>query len=259
MEKKRSERSEVLIVDDERLMRESLGDILREEGYVVSMASTGEEAVAMCAERDFEAILMDVRMPGIDGVEAFSRIRQQGGRGGVILMSGIGEDQLRRRALEEGAVAFLAKPLDIDRTIKLIRSVKDTAILVVEDEAKVARHLAEELKKQGYRVISTPSPHKALDLVGQIRFDVIFIDAKLPVMNGLDLYLMIKKIVPSSVAIMIWGMEQEFESIAREAVRRTAYTIVHKPLDIEYILELLQTLTGQKASGVLQKPAIKEA
>jgi len=90
-------------------------------------------------------------------------------------------------------------------------------------------------------------------LVEQIRFDLIFVDVNLPAMNGLDLYLAIKKITPTAVAIMITGMEDEFESIAREAVRRSAYTIVHKPLDIDDILGLLERVTGRRASGDMRK------
>ena len=90
--------------------------------------------------------------------------------------------------------------------------------------------------------------------VEQIRFDLVFIDAKLPSMNGLELYLAIKKITPTSVAIIITGRDKEFEEIAREAVRRAAYTIVRKPLDIDHVLSLLQRITGQQASDYLRKP-----
>ena len=100
----------------------------------------------------------------------------------------------------------------------------------------------------------TESAHDALELVEQIRFDLVFMDVNLPAMNGLELYLAIKDITPSAVAIMITGMEEEFETLAKEAVRRNAYTIVRKPLDIDHVLELLERLTGRRASGDLRKP-----
>ena len=73
-------------------------------------------------------------------------------------------------------------------------------------------------------------------------------------MNGLELYLAIKKITPNAIAIMITGMEDEFEALAHEAVRRNAYTIIRKPLEIDHVLELLERLTGRHASGDLRKP-----
>ncbi len=247
--------SRILIVDDEKNMRRTLADILRDEGYQVSTAATGDEAVGMCINESYDIVLMDVRMPGIDGVEAFRQIRrhQEGVR--VIMMSAYSMDELKHAALEQGAVAFLSKPLDMEKVVKLIGEVKDTAILVVADDEGTAGLLHSKLKEHGYRVTVTTSPHDALELVEQIRFDLVFIDAKLPSMNGLELYLAIKKITPTSVAIMITGMDKEFEEIAREAVRRAAYTIVRKPLDIDHVLGLLQRITGQRASDYLRKPS----
>lgn len=244
----------VLIVDDERNMRRTLAAILRDEGYAVTTAATGEEAVEACEQNDFDVVLMDVRMPGIDGVEAFRRIRRHREGVRVILMSAYGLEDLKRAALDEGAVAFLPKPLDLGRTIKLIGEVKDTAILVVEEDDSIAEALQVQLSQQGYRVTVAKSPHDALELVEQIRFDLVFVDVNLPAMNGLDLYLAIKRITPAAVAIMIAGMDAEFERLAREAVRCNAYTIVRKPLDIDRILGLLDSVTGRHASGDMRKP-----
>ena len=244
----------VLIVDDEKNMRTTLADILQDEGYQVTTAATGDEAVESCANQRYDIVLMDVRMPGIDGVEAFRLIRrhQEGVR--VIMMSAYGVDELKQAALDEGAIAFLSKPLDVERVIKLIGEVKDTAILVVEDDEGTADPLQAKLKDQGYWVTVTKSPHDAMELAEQIRFDLVFIDAKLPSMSGLELYLAIKKITPTAVAVMITGLGEEFEAIAREAVRRNAYTVVEKPLDIDHVLGLLQRITGQQASDHLRKP-----
>ena len=162
---------------------------------------------------------------------------------------------LKQAALDEGAIAFLTKPLDLDKMVRLIGEVKDTAILVVEDDQRTAGLLGTELKEKGYRVTITNSPHDALELVEQIRFDLIFLDVNLPAMNGLELYLAIKKVTPTAVAIMITGMEEEFERLAQEAVRRNAYTIVRKPLEIDHILSLLERLGGKRASGDMRKPS----
>lgn len=246
--------TKILIVDDEVNMRRTLAAILGDEGYEVATAATGEEAVELCSREQFGIVLMDVRMPGIDGVEAFRQIRRHREGVRVILMSAFSVDHLKEAALDEGAIAFLPKPLDLEKVVHLVGEVKDTAILVVENDEGTADALSDNLKKQGYRVTVTESPHDALELVEQIRFDLVFVDVNLPAMNGLELYLAIKDITPSAIAIMITGMEEEFEALAQEAVRRNAYTIVRKPLNIEHVLALLQRLTGQRASGDLRKP-----
>jgi CheY-like chemotaxis protein len=197
----------ILIVDDEENMRKTLAEILMDEGYNVAVATTGKEAVALCKTRQFRVILMDVRMPDMDGVEAFRQIRQRQKAVRVILMSAYSIDALKEAALDEGAIAFLSKPLDLERVVGLIAEVKDTAILVVENELHTAEFLQANLKKQGYRVTVARSAHDALELVEQIRFDLVFLDANLSTMNGLELYLAIKKITPSAVAIMITGLD----------------------------------------------------
>ncbi|MEE9297271.1 MAG: hypothetical protein V3W34_20210 [Phycisphaerae bacterium] len=73
-------------------------------------------------------------------------------------------------------------------------------------------------------------------------------------MNGLELYLAIKKLTPTATAIMLTGNEEEFEEIAKEAVRRTAYTVLKKPLDLDYVLGLLERITGQRVSDEILKP-----
>ena len=95
-----TDKANILIVDDEKNMRITLSDILEEEGYKTSTAADGIEALEKCKESAYDVILMDVRMPGIDGVETFRKIRklQQGVR--VIMMSAYSVDELKQEALK---------------------------------------------------------------------------------------------------------------------------------------------------------------
>jgi len=110
----------ILVVDDEKNIRVTLADILTEEGYEVRTAGTGERAVKLCSKQPFDVVLLDVRMPGIDGVEAFRQIRAKRSDIRVILMSAYSIDALRREALAAGALGFVRKPLDLDHLVKLI-------------------------------------------------------------------------------------------------------------------------------------------
>ena len=110
----------ILIVDDHSAMRSTLRDILQDEGYEVQSASSGEEAVDVFEGGNFDAVLMDVRMQGINGVEAFRRMKSLSNSVKVILMSAFSVDEIKEESLEEGAVAFLPKPLDMENLIDLI-------------------------------------------------------------------------------------------------------------------------------------------
>ena len=110
----------ILVVDDHTAMRSTLRDILQDEGYEVQSASSGEEAVDVFEGGNFDAVLMDVRMQGINGVEAFRRMKSLSNSVKVILMSAFSVDEIKEESLEEGAVAFLPKPLDMENLIDLI-------------------------------------------------------------------------------------------------------------------------------------------
>jgi len=172
------------------------------------------------------------------------------------MMSAYSMDDFKRAVLDEGAIAFLSKPLDIENVIGLIQDVRETSVLVVESDIDIADQLRESLKEQSYWVKVTSSPHDALELAGQINFDIVLIDAQLPTMNGLELYLAIKRLSPNSVAIMVSGVEEEFENIAKEAVRQTAYTFIHKPLDMDNLFRLLKRVIRQRISNAISKPQL---
>lgn len=109
-----------LIVDDHPGMRTTLQDILEDYGYEVSSAASGEEAVKACKDSDYDVILMDVRLPGINGVEALKKIKRQSRETRIIMMSAFSMEDLKKRAITEGALTFLQKPLNIPIVIKLI-------------------------------------------------------------------------------------------------------------------------------------------
>lgn len=245
----------ILIVDDEPNMRLTLSAILRAEGYLIDTAENGLRAIEQCAQNHYDVILLDIRMPGVDGVTAFRQIRVHQSAVRVILMSAYGMDDLKQMALDEGAIAFLDKPLDIDKVIRLIQEAYEVAILVVAADGAITTALRQNLDAQHYRITVVDSAGTALDLLAQIHFDIVFIDVHLPVMNGLEFYLALRKVTPTAIAIMIATMEAEAEALAREAVRNTAYTFIHKPLDLDHLLNLLDKLHRQQASAAVRKPA----
>ena len=108
------EKRRVLIADDEPSMRTTLADILVDHGLEVSTAEDGLSAVQMCQQQAYDVVLMDVRMPGINGVEAFRRIRQTLQDVRIILMSAYGDEDTKHELLREGAIAFLDKPLNLE-------------------------------------------------------------------------------------------------------------------------------------------------
>ena len=112
----------VLVVDDERNIRESLQRLLELEGIDCATASDGAEAVELLKAESFDVIVTDLRMPVMGGQELLERIRDEGQRSPVIMISALGEIHDAVKALKTGAVDYLIKPFDPDELIHKIRA-----------------------------------------------------------------------------------------------------------------------------------------
>ncbi len=244
----------ILIVDDHEGIRHTLKDILEDEDYQVFSAQSGQEAIDLCQDQTFDVILMDVRMPDLNGVEAFRRIKNFTENTRVIMMSAYSVAELKREALKEGAVAFLQKPLDVELVLKIIQQSEHPSVLIVMHNQQERNTLTSYLSQQQYRAYTTSSPTEAIELARQIRFSIIMIDTKLTNATGLELYLTLKQITPTSVAIMLAETDENFLTQAAEAVRQNAYTFLKKPLDIDRLLAMLEQLQRQQHSDLIEKP-----
>jgi DNA-binding response OmpR family regulator len=103
----------VLVVDDEPDARELLTEFLTAKGYEVVAASNGEEALRKVKEDRPHLILLDIRMPKMDGLETLRRVREIDHEVGVIMVTSVHEEETGRQALELGAFDYITKPLDL--------------------------------------------------------------------------------------------------------------------------------------------------
>lgn len=115
----------ILIVDDDESLCKTTSFILEREGYTVLTARDGLEAIERVKERSFDVVFMDIKMPGLNGVEAFKRIKRIKPEMKTIMMTGYAVDNLIRDALEEGAHSAVYKPLDMDHILKLLNEIRD--------------------------------------------------------------------------------------------------------------------------------------
>lgn len=114
------ENAHILVVDDNESMSKSMSMILAYKGYAVTTAGDGFEAIEKVKENAFDAIFMDIKMPGINGVGAYREIRRIRPRAVVVMMSGYADKHLVEEALQEGAYGALDKPFDVDNILTMI-------------------------------------------------------------------------------------------------------------------------------------------
>src|SRR5436309_5241393 len=112
----------VLIVDDERGIRETLRAVLEDEGFETEAAASGEECLRVVERRAFGCVLLDVWLPGIDGLETLSLMRERGADASVVMISGHGNIETAVRSTKLGAFDFIEKPLSIEKTVLTVRN-----------------------------------------------------------------------------------------------------------------------------------------
>ena len=111
----------ILIVDDEPGVRAALGGVLRDEGYTVDTVDSGEACLARVVEQPYDLVLLDVWMPGIDGLETLQRLRERRVDVEVVVISGHGNVESAVRAIKLGAFDFVEKPLSLDKAVLVVR------------------------------------------------------------------------------------------------------------------------------------------
>jgi two-component system, NtrC family, nitrogen regulation response regulator NtrX len=112
----------ILIVDDERGIRDTLRAVLEDENFVVETVASGEECLKVIEKKAYGCFLLDVWLPGIDGLETLAKMRAAGVEAAVIMISGHGNIETAVRATKLGAFDFIEKPLSIERTVLTVRN-----------------------------------------------------------------------------------------------------------------------------------------
>jgi len=146
---------DILIVDDEPAILDTLKGILEEEGYRPELASTGEACLQALTRRPFDVVLLDIWLPGIDGMEALEQIRAMEDPPEVIMISGHGTIETAVRATKLGAFDFLEKPLSLEKTLIVLKNALDSRRLRSEN-----RDLKRQLPKSV--IVGDSIPMKAL-------------------------------------------------------------------------------------------------
>ena len=150
----RSTKATILVVDDEESILETLTGILEDEGYQVITASSGESAVIKFSETSPDIVLLDVWMPGMDGIETLKRLREKNKDICVIIISGHSNIDTAVHAIKLGAYDFLEKPLSLDKVLILISRALEKQRLENENIA-LRRSISQqwEIIGENYKII----------------------------------------------------------------------------------------------------------
>ena len=152
----------ILIIDDERSIRNSLKEILADEGYDVDVAENGATGCAMVDKEKYSVIFCDIKMPEMDGMEVLGRLTEMGVDSAVVMISGHGDIDTAVECIKKGAFDFIQKPLDLNRILITIKNATERVSLVKETR---------QLKKKVYgqeMVGESPALVQVKDMIGKV-------------------------------------------------------------------------------------------
>lgn len=141
-------KASVLVVDDEEQFLDMFSKRLEGRGLKVDTAKSGEEAIKHAKERDFDAIVLDLVMPGIGGIETLKRLREENPDLQIIILTGHATVEKGVEAIKAGAVDFMEKPVDINKLMEKIGEAAHKKILIVEKKAE--DHVKDILQSKGW-------------------------------------------------------------------------------------------------------------
>jgi two-component system, NtrC family, nitrogen regulation response regulator NtrX len=153
----------ILVIDDERSIRNTLKEVLEYENHKVDLASDGIEGVEMFTKNKYDVVLCDIKMPKMDGIEALEKIHETAPDATVIMISGHGNIDTAVDAIKKGAFDFIEKPLDLNRLLITIRNGLDKTSLITETKV-----LKRKVSKTFDIIGKSESIGKVLDMIDRV-------------------------------------------------------------------------------------------
>jgi DNA-binding response OmpR family regulator len=244
----------ILVVDDEVDTCRNLSDILTDLGYHVDIAHDGQTALGMVRQNPYDVALLDLKMPGMDGLTLYREIKKvRAGTVAIVVTAYAGGDTTQQ-ALTAGAWRVLAKPVDFPRLLGFVGQALDQPlVMVVDDDHDLCATLWDILRERGYRVSLAHDEKQASDQLRNQDFKVVLIDMRLPGGNGDSVFRTVRASNPQARTIIITGHRSELDQLVKKVVDEGADAVCYKPFDVPGLLATLQKLS-QASSDTLATP-----
>jgi CheY-like chemotaxis protein len=237
--------SSILVVDDEVDTCRNLSDILTDLGYQVDTAHDGFAALELARRKPYDIALLDLKMPGMDGLTLYRELRKLRSSTVAIVVTAYASKATAEEALAAGAWQVLPKPVDLERLLPLLDEVLgQPLVLLVDDDPDLCANLWDILRERGYRVAVAHDEEDAARHLGEHDFRVVLIDMKLPRGDGGQVFRQVRQSNPKARTLVITGHRAELDPLVQRVLAEGADAVCYKPFEVSRLLSTLEQLTN---------------
>jgi two-component system response regulator HydG len=231
-------------LDDDLDFAEGIADLLEARGYVSIVANSGEEALEKIKVHDVDVTLMDVMMPGMNGVDTFKAVREIEPEASVVLMTGYTIERLLQDAVNSGAKGVLHKPVGIDDLFSMLGEIgREEMVLLVDDDQDFAQAACHYLQDEGYKVEVVNSGSAAIERIVNNGITVLILDLKMPNIDGVDVIKRLEELGVTIPTILVTAYRDEQSSRLAELGKLKALSgILEKPFDPRRLVDMIANI-----------------
>jgi two-component system response regulator HydG len=234
----------ILLVDDDEDICQNVSDILTDLGYRVDTANEGMTALAMVRKTAYDVALLDLKMPGMDGLTLYRKIKELRAGTVAIIVTAYAGGNTSEEALAAGAWQILPKPVSFPRLLGLVdQALEQPLVLIVDDDRPLCANLWDLFRERGFRVCLAHDAAEASERLGEATYKVVLIDMRLPDDSGQNVFRLVREVKPEARTILITGHRPEMEPLIGQVIAEGADAVCYKPFDVPRLLQSLETLS----------------
>lgn len=233
----------LLIVDDDCDTCANLADIFTEFGYKVDVAHDGLAALDLVHKNTYDLALLDLKMPAMDGLTLYRQIREISAGIVAIVVTAYASSETATSILDAGAWQLLAKPVDINKLLSLVREALDQPlVLIVDDDKDLCQSLWSIFRDQGFRTCLAHTASEADVRLRERQFNAVIVDMKLPERHGGAVVQLVQQHNPTARTIVITGYRSEMADRIEQVLAEGAEAVCYKPFDVAELLKTVRHL-----------------
>ena len=248
----------ISVIDDDESVRRTTSRLIESFGFRAAGFESAESFLSSGHLNDTSCFIVDVHMPGMNGLQLQSQLAAAGCSIPIIFITGRDDKESRRRAMQAGAIAFLGKPFSDEQLLQSIRlalhefgdepGAARNFISIIDDDESIRRTTTRLIESFGFRTAAFESAEMFLTSGQLHETSCLIVDVRMPGMNGLQLQSRLAAADCRIPIIFITGRDDK-ES-RRRAIQAGAVAFLAKPFTDEQLLQLIRSALGQEKGGL---------